>query len=70
MLHNARAYLHHSLGDSNFRVFVDLYKSVTVTQASLVDSSSAPQLIDATLKACSLQSRPVYIEVPTDMVRG
>ncbi|KAJ6139885.1 hypothetical protein N7471_006371 [Penicillium samsonianum] len=64
------ACLHHSLGDGNFRVFADMYKSVTCAQANLVDVSTAPQLIDATLKECLQQSRPVYIEIPTDMVRA
>ncbi|GME40219.1 pyruvate decarboxylase [Neofusicoccum parvum] len=65
---NAGACLHHSLGDGNFRVFADMYKSVTVAQANLIDANTAPRLIDAALKKCILQSRPVYIEIPTDMV--
>ena len=63
------ACLHHSLGDGNFRVFADMYKKITCAQANLVDQSTAPELIDATLKECLRQSRPVYIEIPTDMVR-
>lgn len=62
------ACLHHSLGDGNLRVFADMYKSVTVAQANLTDAENAPRLIDLTLKQCLLQSRPVYIEIPTDMV--
>ncbi|KAK2602235.1 hypothetical protein N8I77_008785 [Diaporthe amygdali] len=65
----AGACLHHSLGDGNFRVFADMYKSVTVAQANLVDAESAPRMIDTTLAECLRQSRPVYIELPTDMVR-
>ncbi|KAM0333955.1 hypothetical protein ACHAQA_000973 [Verticillium albo-atrum] len=65
---NAGACLHHSLGDGNFRVFADMYKSVTVAQANLTDPSTAPRLIDETLKQCLLQNRPVYIELPSDMV--
>ncbi|EXA31057.1 hypothetical protein BFJ63_vAg16604 [Fusarium oxysporum f. sp. narcissi] len=60
--------LHHSLGDGNLRVFADVYKSFTVAQANLVDAEMAPSLIDEALKQCLLQSRPVYIEIPTDMV--
>ncbi|CAG8367855.1 unnamed protein product [Penicillium salamii] len=65
---NAGACLHHSLGDGNFRVFANIYKSVTVAQANLIDAESAPHLIDTTLRECIRQSRPVYIEIPTDMV--
>ena len=63
------ACLHHSLGDGNLRVFADMYKSVTVAQANLVDPETAPHLIDSTLRQCIMQSRPVYIELPVDMVK-
>ncbi|GKT90215.1 pyruvate decarboxylase [Colletotrichum tofieldiae] len=66
----AGACLHNSLGDGNFRVFANMYKHVTVAQANLVDVEVAPALIDATLKECLRQSRPVYIEIPTDRVRA
>lgn len=35
-----------------------------------MDLLSAPQLIDSTLGECLRQSRPVYIEIHTDMVRA
>ena len=65
---NAGACLHHSLGGGNFRVFAEMYKNVTVAQANLTDASTAPSMIDRTLRECILQSRPVYIELPTNMV--
>jgi pyruvate decarboxylase len=61
--------LHHSLGDGNLRIFADMYKSVTVAQANLINPETATAMIDATLRECILQSRPVYIELPTDMVQ-
>ncbi|KAF4948069.1 hypothetical protein FSARC_13834 [Fusarium sarcochroum] len=66
----AGLYLHHSLGDGNLRVFADVYKSFTVAQANLVNATTAPGLIDEALKQCLLHSRPVYIEIPTDMVNA
>ncbi|CEI63400.1 Pyruvate decarboxylase [Fusarium venenatum] len=66
----AGACLHHSLGDGNFRVFADIQKSITVAQANLKDVSTAPQMIDGVLKECLRHSQPVYIEVPTDMVKA
>ncbi|KAM0279196.1 hypothetical protein ACHAQH_004741 [Verticillium albo-atrum] len=60
--------LHHSLGDGNTRVFADMYKSITVAQARLEVGNSAGVLIDETLRQCLLQSRPVYIELPSDIV--
>ncbi|KAJ3543631.1 hypothetical protein NM208_g3470 [Fusarium decemcellulare] len=62
--------VHHSLGDGNYRVFADMYKSVTVAQANLKDASTAAHMIDEALKECLRQSRPVYIEMPTNMVQA
>lgn len=63
-----RRVLHHSLGDGNFKVFADIYKAITVAQADLVDPFTAPGEIDRVLRTCWIQSRPVYIQIPTDMV--
>ena len=62
------ACLHHSLGDGNFRMFAEMYKNVTVAQANLTEASTAANMVDRTLRECILQSRPVYIELPTNMV--
>lgn len=43
-------------------------QSVTVAQTNLVDESTAVEEVDRVLKECVVQSRPVYIELPTDMV--
>lgn len=63
-----RRVLHHSLGDGNFKAFADIYKAVTVAQADLLDPVAAPREIDRVLRTCWIKSRPVYIQVPTDMV--
>ncbi|RDW56573.1 hypothetical protein BP6252_14078 [Coleophoma cylindrospora] len=60
--------VHHTLGDGNYRVFAEMYEKLTVAQANLNDPLTACALIDATLRECILQSGPVYIELPTDMV--
>lgn len=67
---NARMCLHHSLGDGNFRIFADMYSKLTVAQANLTDATTATIMIDQTLRECILQSRPVYIELPTNMVKA
>ncbi|RFU75130.1 pyruvate decarboxylase [Trichoderma arundinaceum] len=66
----AGACLHHTLGTGNYRAFPEMNKWVTVAQANLIDAETAPALIDATLKACILNSQPVYIELPTNMVKA
>ncbi|EXJ83196.1 hypothetical protein A1O1_06815 [Capronia coronata CBS 617.96] len=62
--------LHHSLGDGDFRVFADMSVKITVAQANLTDPSTAPAEIDRCLRECILQRRPVYIELPTNMVKA
>ena len=60
--------LHHSLGNGDFGVFADMSARVTVAQANLNDPNTAPTKIDWVLRECFLKSRPVYIQLPTDMV--
>ncbi|KAH6665269.1 pyruvate decarboxylase [Verticillium dahliae] len=63
----ARACLHHSLGDGDLGVFAAMYAAVTVAQARLDCPATAPRLVDEVLRACLVESRPVYIELPSDM---
>ena len=61
--------LHHTLGNGNFNVFAEMSASVSVEVAKLNDPSSAATLIDHAIRECWLQSRPVYITLPTDIVQ-
>ena len=61
--------LHHTLGNGNFNVFADMSASVSVEVAKLDDPSSAATLIDHAIRECWLQSRPVYLTLPTDIVQ-
>ena len=45
-----------------------MHAHVTVAQTSLRDPLTAPQEIDRVLQQCLIHSRPVYIEVPVDLV--
>jgi pyruvate decarboxylase len=60
--------VHHTFNDGNFRRFAQMHAHVTVAQASLRNASTAPEEIDRVLQQCLLHSRPVYIEVPVDLV--
>lgn len=62
--------LHHSLGDGDFRRSAGVYRNFTCAQVNLDDPATAPELIDSTLRQCLQESRPVYIELPTDMVKA
>lgn len=66
----SRSCLHHSLGNGDFDVFAQMYEKVTVAQANLTDPVTAPETIDAVLRTCVLQSRPVYVRLPIDTVRA
>ncbi|KAM0548845.1 hypothetical protein ACHAPJ_009701 [Fusarium lateritium] len=63
-----RTLIHHTFNDGEFRRFAAMHSHVTVAQACLDDPRTSAEQIDETLKQCLLYSRPVYIEVPADMV--
>lgn len=63
--------LHHTFcrglpGD--YKIFAEMYEKVTVAQEDITDVSTAAARIDRVLRECVLQSRPVYLQVPMDMV--
>ncbi|KAL4796692.1 thiamine diphosphate-binding protein [Aspergillus venezuelensis] len=62
--------VHHSLGNGDLRGFANLYKGFTCAQTNLCNAATAPAEIDRVLRACLLNSQPVYIEVPTDMIKA
>ncbi|OAP62430.1 hypothetical protein AYL99_04633 [Fonsecaea erecta] len=64
----SRLMVHHTLGDGDYRHFGQMQSHVTVAQTNLLDPRTAPQQIDQILEQCILHCRPVYIEVPLDMV--
>ncbi|KAE8341980.1 hypothetical protein BDV24DRAFT_150769 [Aspergillus arachidicola] len=65
------AKLHHSICSgkpSDFTMFAEMYSKITVAQENLWDASTAPAQIDRLIRECIIQSRPVYLQVPADMV--
>ncbi|KAH6953988.1 hypothetical protein BKA56DRAFT_604309 [Ilyonectria sp. MPI-CAGE-AT-0026] len=56
------------LNDGNFDRFAEMYRHVTVAQTRLWDPRTIPEQIDSMLLQCLLQSRPVYIDIPVDVV--
>lgn len=64
----ARLLVHHTLGDGDYRHFEQMYTHVTVAQANLLDPQTAGEQIDGVLRQCLIHSRPIYLEVPEDMV--
>ncbi|PLB45482.1 pyruvate decarboxylase [Aspergillus steynii IBT 23096] len=67
-LQDGRALMHHTFADGDYRRFSKMAEHVTVAQTNLVDERTMPEQVDWALKQAVLQSRPVYIEVPDDVV--
>lgn len=61
--------LHHTLGNGDFNVFANMSSEISVAMAKLNDPAEAASAIDHALRECWIQSRPVYITLPTDMVQ-
>lgn len=61
--------LHHTLGNGNFKVFSEMSRNISCAMALLDDPHEAATLIDNAIRECYIQSRPVYITLPTDLVQ-
>ncbi|KAJ6118245.1 pyruvate decarboxylase [Penicillium samsonianum] len=61
--------LHHTLGDGDFTSFEEMSRRVSCMTASIDCPQTAPALIDEAIRACWVQSRPVFIFIASDMVR-
>ncbi|CAI7623051.1 unnamed protein product [Penicillium palitans] len=68
---------HHSFFDAQpdvprqpdeFQVLADCFEKITITQEFLVHPSEATAQIDTAIRGCIMQSLPVYIELPEDLV--
>jgi indolepyruvate decarboxylase len=58
--------LHHRV--RTFDTQQRIYEQVTVAAVALDDPRTVPLLVDRALEACTREKRPVYIEIPRDMV--
>ncbi|MFA7237386.1 MAG: thiamine pyrophosphate-binding protein [Phycisphaeraceae bacterium] len=58
--------VHHQVRD--FHTQLEIYTKVTEAAVALEDAAEAPRLIDQTIATCLRTKRPVFIEIPRDMV--
>lgn len=58
--------LHHTFGDYDAQRTI--FAHVTEAAVTLADPARAPQQIDEAIAACLRHSRPVYLELPSDVV--
>jgi pyruvate decarboxylase len=61
--------LHHTLGNGNFNVFADMNQNISCCLEKLNDPSTVAAQIDHALQQCWIQSRPIYLTLPTDIVQ-
>ncbi|TVY87013.1 Pyruvate decarboxylase [Lachnellula willkommii] len=61
--------LHHTLGNGNFNVFADMSQNISCVVEKLNDPTTVASQIDHALQQCWIQSRPVYLSLPTDVVQ-
>lgn len=64
----ARTNVHHTFADGDFNRFAAMHVHVTVAQTNLLDPRTAPEQFDVTVQQALIHSRPVYIQIPADMV--
>jgi len=62
-----RPLLHHTLGD--YQIPLRIYEKITAASTQLVSGETAPAEIDRVLLACLIRQQPVYISIPSDVVR-
>ncbi|KAG5939801.1 hypothetical protein E4U60_000733 [Claviceps pazoutovae] len=67
-LQSERTMMHHTFKDGNYERFAQMAALVTVAQTKLWDPVTSAQQVDDIMATCLLQCRPVYIELPVDMV--
>jgi len=59
--------LHHTLG-SDYSVAREMFRKITVACEYLDDPSQIPQQIDSALAKCLFYKKPIYFELPADLV--
>jgi pyruvate decarboxylase len=61
--------VHHTLGDGDFTAFEEMSRKVSCLTVNIDNAQTAPFLIDEAIRTCWVQSRPVSVFIPCDMVR-
>lgn len=60
--------LHHTLGNGDFNVFTRMSSGISCAIGNLTETYEVATMIDNAIRECWVQSRPVYITLPTDMI--
>jgi len=62
------ALVHHLV--SNYYLQFEIFRKVTTDAAILLDPNTAPDEIDRVIMSCISRKMPVYLEIPSDIVRA
>lgn len=68
-----RKLVHHSPGDGRMEIYADMAKKITCAQADLQKAGTANDAVamyDEVLRRCVVDSKPVYVQMPSDMVEA
>ena len=65
--HHNQLLMHHTTGD--YKLQHAIYSNVTVAAVMITNPSQAATQIDHAISACLRYKRPVYIEIPADLVQ-
>jgi pyruvate decarboxylase len=65
---DARTSVHHTFADGDFNRFAAMHIHVTIAQTNLLDPRTAADQFDVTVQQALIHNRPVYIQIPADMV--
>jgi TPP-dependent 2-oxoacid decarboxylase len=63
---NQNLLLHHTAVDYNLQL--EIFEKITVAAVRITSPTQAARQIDLTIAACLRERRPVYIEIPSDLV--
>ena len=64
----SRLLVHHTLNDGEYQHFAQMHLNITAAHTNLTDPRISAAQIDWVLEQCLRHSRPVYIQIPADMV--
>ncbi len=65
-LRHDRVLIHHLV--ENYQTQINAFRQVTACAEMLTDAGRAPEQIDRAIQICLRAKRPVYIEIPVDLV--
>lgn len=66
-LYKTQAKVHHTIG--TYDIPLKIFENITIGAACIQDPESAPDTIDQLLRKCIQYSKPVYLEIPNDLVK-